>query len=477
VRTARFEEALSGKQQVFIGSKGSGKTANFYQLKRELLRDAHNVVCDIKPSDYNMGRFLQALSGVRQLYGAQKHVCETAWKLVIYCELIEAFCNRIRSRPAYLSASPGEHRLIDFYTGHVELITSGFERRLERIAEWLAEEQYNEENFSKRCYDNFLSQAANLLEQVLDRFRGRVVVLLDNLDKAWDRTQDLSLQATAVYGLLSACPGIENDLHRKADVDLVVFLRRNIFEFVVETGREPDKLMEQAAELVWDRDTLLQVVDERVRSTCLRYQVPEMDPWKELFPEKIQSQDTRRWIYDRILHKPRDLIRFVRRAMQAAGDHRHQEVTEEDLQLALRDYSEWAVTQAIAEYKTENPWLHRAIASLMGTVEVHDLRDLEVHLKQALSDAENPIPPRVAVQKLVQAGILGVGIGQEVRFAETIQDGITLRHKVETHPWHQPLLMYIHPALHPHLGIAKGSRRPRSLLRRMLEKVVGPYGW
>ena len=54
IPTAAYDDAVRGNQTVFVGRKGSGKTANLIKLKDELSRHQRNVVCVIKPQRSQM---------------------------------------------------------------------------------------------------------------------------------------------------------------------------------------------------------------------------------------------------------------------------------------------------------------------------------------------------------------------------------------------------------------------------------------
>ena len=60
IETGQYHRALKTKQAIIVGTKGSGKTACFYRI-RDFLKSSHpkNLVCEIKPSDYKMERFLE----------------------------------------------------------------------------------------------------------------------------------------------------------------------------------------------------------------------------------------------------------------------------------------------------------------------------------------------------------------------------------------------------------------------------------
>jgi hypothetical protein len=61
IETTAYREALDGRQAIFVGRKGSGKTANFLKLTAALEADKRNLVCVIKPLSYEMHGILELL--------------------------------------------------------------------------------------------------------------------------------------------------------------------------------------------------------------------------------------------------------------------------------------------------------------------------------------------------------------------------------------------------------------------------------
>lgn len=98
--------------------------------------------------------------------------------------------------------------------------------------------------------------------------RRRVALLTDNLDKAWERGSDREMQSRIILGLLSAVGRMEKDFRKddgwreRVNVSLAVFLRADIFDFVRQHAREPDKIT--TLQVRWDDQELLaRLIDDR----------------------------------------------------------------------------------------------------------------------------------------------------------------------------------------------------------------------
>lgn len=452
VPTAQFTEALRGSHSVFVGPKGSGKTANFLRLIAELGQDRRNVVCYVKPEDYKMGRFLAALGRITDTYGAQVHVSQTAWKLVLISALVATMKERSDRFEATGSGSQADKELALFFERHVDLISAPLEAKLDLLAKWLEESAFEQVHFTERVHRAFISEALVTLAPHVRRAE-RVIFLLDNLDRAWDRGQNLELQAQVMFALMGLDRELAGDFG-DARVHATLFLRRNIFEYILRDVRERDKLLGQTAELVWSDAALLgRVIRERVRVACIRQGVAQAEVWGDIFPREVEGTPTEKWLYDHIMPRPRDLIHLIRKAMETAVNREHKSVYEADLIDAVRSYSAFAVNQVISEYESEEPWIAQTIFALAGRSVTMDIAEAET-LFRGLALESHPSARDMAV-RLVEAGFLGVCLdGPEARYAVTADDGLLLSGRVAAHPDGEPLRLTVYPAFRPYLSLA-----------------------
>ena len=452
VPTAQYYEALKGSHSVFVGSKGSGKTANFYRLSAKARDDRRNVVCDVKPEDYKMGRFLQALSHVTTTYGAQPHVAQTAWKVLLLCSLVTTIKSRVDRFASTGSISEVDKRLISFFERHIGLITAPFEQKLDWLAGWLEESNFEPVHFTERAHNAFVSEALNTLHPHVARLT-QVLFLVDNLDRAWDRGQDLRLQVQ----MISALMGLDRELTGDfggLPVQLTLFLRRNIFEYVLRESRERDKLLAETAELVWnDAELLGRIIQERVRTACDRQSLNGITAWGDVFPSNMDGAPTPRWLYDRIVPRPRDLIHLVRKAIEIAVNRSHNEVRKEDLADAVASYSGFAVIQLIEEYRTEEPWVASIIPAFAGGSPDLSLGDAQDVL--ARMDLTNCPSPQQVLTRLVEMGFFGIVFGNgSPRYSRTAEDGLLLAGHLATRLTASDLRLVVFPAFRPYLSMA-----------------------
>ena len=121
--------ALEPEFKVFVGRKGSGKTANFYMVLNRLLRDKRNLVCTIKPKEWQLNELLQFTAS--QLSKAKKgYLLESLWKFMIYSEIVKTCYERINEKPEAAISLTNEMAIRDYVEDRLDLYQLSFTSRL-----------------------------------------------------------------------------------------------------------------------------------------------------------------------------------------------------------------------------------------------------------------------------------------------------------------------------------------------------------
>jgi hypothetical protein len=315
VETAEFHDALRERFTVFVGRKGSGKTANLFRLAERLGEDARNLVVVVKPLDYDLDGVVRLLRSYRQR-DTKGYVIESLWKLLIYCEVARVAAEVIEKRPIQ-TWTPDEHSFLGFADTHFPLFREDFSVRLERAARDLlgvGEKDGIEATqiaVSESLHVGFLRELRTMLGKVL-RNKRRVAVLVDNLDKNWNANGDLQELAALLLGLLGAASRLPTEFRKEdawrspINLTLTLFVRNDIFQRVLRVAQEPDKI--GYSRIVWnDPQLLFHVLERRI----LRDQGPEVtadQAWSQLFEPMVGGIPTPDYVAETILPRPRDII-------------------------------------------------------------------------------------------------------------------------------------------------------------------------
>ena len=224
VETAAYRAALDGKQSIFVGRKGSGKSANFLALAAQLQADARNLVCVIKPVAYELEGVVSLLSRYKEK-DEKNYAVESLWKFLLITEIANTAGQAIEARPAK-AANEDEQRLLDVLNARGKFLRKDFSIRLEQCIEDLnnkvsqlkSDDRRREASrhaISEAIHENVLGELRRLLGKVLGG-KHRVAVLMDNLDKAWDKQTDIDTFSNLLLGLLAAAGRLTTDFQRGA---------------------------------------------------------------------------------------------------------------------------------------------------------------------------------------------------------------------------------------------------------------------
>jgi hypothetical protein len=357
IPTASYNEALSAKNSIFIGRKGSGKTAILYKLQDELNADKRNHVCIIKPIAYELHGILRMLK--LTLPTSEKgYLIESFWKFLIYSELAKSVYLKIKEKPAYADLNIDETKIINFCEDNSHIILQDFSIRLETIVEELFQisdikgAKNQRAKISELLHGQIIAQLRMLLGNLLSK-QNKISIIIDNLDKAWDTEAEIPTLCLLLYGLLDVSRRITLEFQKSsfkqkpANLSLIIFLRSDIFAQVKKYASEKDKL--QHSRINWnDPELLLRVIEERFMTYSSAINSPD-EIWKRYFCQSVNGQPVRSYICNNILPRPRDLIFLIKDAISQAVNRRHVVIEQEDIIDAQKRYSQYALDSLIAE--------------------------------------------------------------------------------------------------------------------------------
>lgn len=391
VETTTYLEALEGRQTIFVGRKGSGKTANFLKLAATLSADRRNLVCVIKPVSYEMHGIVELLQRYRTM-NLKGYVIESIWKFLIYSEIALTVEEAINSRPSS-QVYGHEKDLIAVLDRNDEMLRQAFAVRLERCIKALLEASQNVDStkieehrvaVSETLHSGILRTLREVIVKALPE-KQRVAIAIDNLDNAWDKQSDLTNLSEFLLGLLGASNRVANDFRavgpdrRSLNMSLAVFIRSDIFFRLMELAQEPDKIAH--SKLNWnDNEMLLRVIDERFASSS---QTDPAEVWHKYFCASVRGTPVKEYFLGRILKRPRDLLIFVKNSITVAVNRRHSFVDENDIMEAEKQYSQFAVDSILVENGITVRQLESVIFEFAGKGPIVTQEEIGALLKQA----------------------------------------------------------------------------------------------
>ncbi len=347
VPTAAYNDALRGTQRVFVGRKGSGKTANLIKLEAELSERRQNLVCVIKPPTYQMQGIVDLLKRY-QHRNVKGYAIETLWKFLLLSEIANVASNL--ENPTLAPVDAVAQNFFKFVEENRKVIRSDFSTRLETCIQNLEraiEKSGNGNSYlpvSEALHSGILKQLRIELGKFLSNER-RVIILVDNLDKAWEQQNDIEALSEILWGLLEIAQKLPMELGRQDNrrqsiqLNLAIFLRSDIFYKIRKISHEPDKMPYSL--LSWDDTELLCSVIEKRFIFSFETPVDSAALWEQYFCPTVNGIPTREYIMRTVLKRPRDIIHFVNEAVTTAINRGHTQIEEEDIFAAEQQYSEY----------------------------------------------------------------------------------------------------------------------------------------
>jgi hypothetical protein len=331
------ETALSGSPFVFLGYKGSGKTALAEHARLIAERTPELFVTTTTLDHFSYGDFKSIAGGSAD----QQVRYPTAWGWLLLVALVQS----LQEDADGVAGAPPEYRglvtrlhelglmpLTDLALLVATSSKQSFKASLPRLLE------YSTERVSA-SQDLQLHQIVMSLRRAVCAFetKSRHVVFIDGLDSIVTQKE---LQFQALAALMHEASAL-NLLFRRSGrpFKFVVLCRTDIFDRL--PGANINKVrQDESLSLSWfdapgepHRTRLLRMVDLRARQSLGR----ETDVFGEFFPPQVSDRDTRTLVLDHTRHIPRDLVQALRKLQQHSGDATR--LTARQVSSGLRAYS------------------------------------------------------------------------------------------------------------------------------------------
>ncbi|MGA7158793.1 MAG: hypothetical protein WBY53_18250 [Acidobacteriaceae bacterium] len=409
VPTAAYNEAMRSNYSIFVGRKGTGKTATLYKIAADISSDPRNHVCILKPADYELAGVANMLR--KESSRSDKgYLVDSFWKLLVYTELAKSVYEKVSARPPFYSKSAGEQKLLEFIEVNERLILPEFSTRLETAIGRLegidsVSEEKRKEKISEQLHSAMLGNLRHLLGDALSDCN-LVAILADNLDKSWTSSADLLLVSELLLGLLSVGSRISEEFQRSASgrkpmhIRMVIFIRTDMFSVISQLAREKDKI--PARKIIWsDAELLMRVIDERFLN--VDRQVTPEQTWSKYFTRTVGQEDIKDFILRNIFPRPRDLIVLMKAMIDTAVDRGHDKVNEKDVRTAIEKYSGFAFSTLVVEGVPRFHKFEDIVMELMGGPAII----MDSRLRALVNEADRNYSPEDFIKFLGELSFIG----------------------------------------------------------------------
>ncbi|WP_342089446.1 P-loop ATPase, Sll1717 family [Dyadobacter sp. OTU695] len=459
VETSHIETLVRNEYSIIVGRKGSGKTAALYYLDQLLSNDKRNFVCVIKPVNFEVEGVIRLLEMLSEDF-EQGFVIEAVWKFLIYTEVAKTIYDKLKNKPLY-SLTEQEIAFNSYIKLHENIFATDFSTRLEEQIEEILRNRVSigpkQSEFririSEYLHNNIILQIREHLANIIGK-NEKIIVLIDNLDKSWKKSGDLKVISKYILGLLGATGRIAKDLavikskQRNLTFNLILFLRSDIFKYIMAESREPDKI--EFSKIKWeDPELFFRIIEERfvqLSTTSVQYD----DLWNNYVAQDVDQMPTRDYIIERVFPRPRDIIYFFRRAKEVAVSRGHAIIKAEDIRQAYSDYSSWVFQSIIVENGVTVHQMSDFMYHLAGGNNIISKQEIGLIMDAVSINRESDLLENF-IDHLVSLSILGRETRENIFRFEYDMDN-SEKVKILANKLGSNRLM-IHRALYPHLEI------------------------
>ena len=350
VPTKEYDDALAARRSIFIGRRGSGKSANFRAITTELQEKPNIILVTIAPDDFELER----MGGFLDDEYAIAHpdlVYQTAWNYVFLTEIIRVLGEstlRLYSSPN----DPARNSLFSFYQTERENLHVDFGSRLISKLKDLStiRTDVSADDKRQKIEETVLHLRHNKISQFLRDFakaeKISYFIAVDDLDKHWrpDSQESIGL----LLGLLAEVDRLQR--YFLGSLKIVLFLREDMYEVLLQHDEELPK--RNLLRMQWTASNLKHLVAERISFVAGLKNEDDDEVWSSLFCPHVRDQKTHEYILSRALPRPRDILDFCQKAIDQAQRNGHDIVTNEDILDAEAEFSESMFRSICLEYKT-----------------------------------------------------------------------------------------------------------------------------
>jgi hypothetical protein len=373
VESQAFRRVADGPKRIVLGNRGTGKSAIF-KVIAERRRKAKLPVIELAPENYSYEMLTTILKEESEGSWAKHGAYAVAWKYLIYVLVMKAVAGDATKLKKDASGRIQRY-LRDNHAGEAgsklgALIS--YLKRMEGFKVGPVEASIKTREL-ERMYK--LDEITPLLKDLQEALKTKpVVVFVDELDQGWDASEDAK---AFVSGLFQACAKL-NEL--SPNLHVYMSLRQELYDSIPALYEDAQKARDLIEVISWDEPSLLELVANRIRySVPALRSLPDAECWGAVFAETLQYRGSKsfNYIVDRTLYRPREVIEFGTRAIEAAQDAGAFPIDYATLSESEINYSRARLQDIAAEYRFQYPGLLSVFDVFRGRVYLLDRETLE----------------------------------------------------------------------------------------------------
>ncbi|MEO9210897.1 MAG: P-loop NTPase fold protein [Ginsengibacter sp.] len=453
--TGAFNRLVNNQKTVILGNRGAGKSALIKMLAEDYKKKGA-IVVELTPEDYSYDLLKSSVLVEKDEMWAKQSGYTAAWKYLLFVLAMKQYS--VEFKTVLKSNAKGIYNYLrdNFKTEHLDKIDIflSYLKRINGIKIGAYEAGIKIKEL-QRLYK--LEEVNNLLPELIEiAKRKQIILLIDELDKGWDSSEDAK---AFVAGLFQASVAI-NDL--SPNIRIVISLRKELYDDIPSLYDDFQKYYDLFEILEWNEESLFDLIVKRIKYSVPDLKnMPKIQAWNEIFSDKIDKEPSFQYIVDRSLYRPREIIQFCTEAKERCVELRKGRIDINSVVTAEAKYSKARAKDLAAEHRFQYPGLIDVFEAFRGSKCCMSRTHLE-HLCQKMINGEISVGSKTLWLKtqsedyliniLFQVGFLQA---KSISYIESKRiDGFWGHHQISLPNLGNVQMFMIHPLFWLHLGIS-----------------------
>lgn len=359
---------------IVLGNRGTGKSAIF-KILGDRAKRAGAIVLELNPENYSYEMLSSILKSEREGSWAKHGAFTSAWKYLILVRVMQELVATGPKLKTGASARIYEY-LRDHHKGQQDnpiAVLISYLKRIEGFKIGPVEASLKTTELAKLYR---LQEIEPLLQDIKDLLQKRsVIVLVDELDKGWDNSEDAK---AFVSGLFQAAVWL-NELSERLTV--YISLRQELYDSIPALYDDTQKYRDLIETIRWDEPSLLAVAARRIKHSYPSLnELPDELVWNEIFAETLKYRKAKSFNYlvDRTLYRPRELIQFCSDVVTDAKPNNAVPIDYGVVSRIELEYSSARQKDISSEYRFQYPGLESVFEVFRGRVYLFERTELEL---------------------------------------------------------------------------------------------------
>ncbi len=349
-----YTRFLNGHKTILVGNRGAGKSAMFKYMGA-IERKKGNLVLELSPEEYSYELLSEYLRSEKEGSWGKQSAYSVAWQHLLYSLIFKKIVDT--KRGLLLGAQKNIYNFV--INSGVEQETSSigilvkYLKRIEQVKVKAFDGPSGSRDLQS-LYD--LEEIKALLPSLKNVLRNtRITVLVDELDKGWDNSDDARY---FIAGLFQATQKI-NLIH--PNLKIYVSIRQELFDNIPQIYEDAQKIREDVEVIRWGQNELLELIARRIAHSFPESEkLTAIKRWKAVFVSKLSSSeiDSLDYIIERTQLRPRELLQFCKLCVECLDYSLvSQRIDERAIAAAEESYSEQKTRDLASEYRFQYPYL------------------------------------------------------------------------------------------------------------------------